>query len=306
MEILLLSITLCILAFCVFAFGITLVTLGLLLVPLVCLLFVLIALLEWKGTGYTRRRFGKIQLPIVTLRENDTGKLVYLIGVMHIAQKKYWDKLQSFVDARPQATVLYEGISRVSEEEKALFGEAEAEIYEGFTQLIGVQKEFGDLIGITYQREGLAYPDSWVRTDLTGSAFIKALAEIPGGVPELFALKKLGLSARQKPFVRWYIEKILGHLPLVSFLGRNRNRKMMSVIIDMRNVVGCDAIIAHRKTADVISVWGGGHLPGMVKILEQNGYEIIDTTWHNAFQNTYTLLDAIADTRKSQNTLVAD
>ena len=81
---------------------------------------------------------------------------------------------------------------------------------------------------------------------------------------------------------------------------RKRSKARQLVIIDMRNIIGCDAIAEYGDKGDVISVWGGGHIPGMVHFLLQMNYEVIATDWHDVIDgNKYSLWGAIRDTLKA-------
>ena len=86
-------------------------------------------------------------------------------------------------------------------------------------------------------------------------------------------------------------------MPILSLLSRERKTdKIKTVIITQRNVIGCQAIAEYRDKGDVISVWGGAHIPGMLHLLTQMGYEVIDTKWHGVIDaNSYSLPRALRD-----------
>ena len=280
--------------------GVFVFFLGTILLPIAFVAIVVIWLIEWRGVNLTRRRFGKLQLPIITLREKNTGNLVRLVGVVHIAESAYWKKLTGFIEQYPHSAVLYEGVSKVSEEEKLRFTENELAVWKQFDELGPAMKEIGVLMGLTFQKEGLPYPENWIRTDMTGFDFVRAYAANSKADDNVLEFPKF--LENDKPLLHWLIRSFIAHMPFFSLVFGNRKKSKARdvVIIHLRNIIGCEAIKEYRDKGDVISVWGGGHIPGMVHLLEQMEYEVIDTDWHNVINgNTHSLLDALRDMAKA-------
>lgn len=270
--------------------------LAMLLVPIALAAIVVVWFIEWRGVELARRRFGKLEMPIITLREMKTGNYVRLIGVVHIAEAAYWKKLSDLIDEYPHVAVLYEGISKVSEEEKLRFTDKELETWKQYADVGSAMKELSELMGLTFQKDGLAYPPHWIRTDMTGFDFVRSISAATEQKDTIVLAPRW--TKEIAPLVHWMLRMAIGHMPIISLLfgKRKSGDKKRAVIIGTRNFIGCEAISKYRNTGDVISIWGGGHLPGMVHLLTQMGYEVLDRKWHEVIDGTsYSLLHALAD-----------
>lgn len=276
--------------------------LGMLLVPVALVTIVIIWIIEWRGVELARRRYGKLEMPIVTLREKKTGNFVRLIGVVHIAEAAYWKKLTRLIDEYPHVAVLYEGITKVSDEEKLRFTEREAETWKELSEMGSATKAISELMGLTFQKDGLPYPPHWIRTDMTGFDFVRAISAASEEKKAIVVTPKW--TKESAPVVHWLLRMAIGHMPIMSLLfgKRKTGDKKHAVIIGMRNMIGCEAISEYRDKGDVISVWGGAHLPGMIHLLAQMDYEVIDRKWHEVIDGTsYSLVDMFRDMGKRQD-----
>jgi len=282
--------------------GLLLFVLGILLLPVALVMIVVVWIIEWHGVALVRRRFGKLEMPIVTLREKNTGRLVRLVGVVHIAEAAYWKKLCALIDRYPRSAVLFESISKVSEEEKLLLTERERTVAKQLSEISSAMTEMGELMGLTFQKNGLPYPPHWIRTDMSGLDFIRAISAATEEKDTFFIAPKW--TNEDKPIIHWVLRKAIGHMPLFSLFSRKwkKQTKVQTVIIELRNVIACEAIVKYQEQGDVISVWGGGHIPGMLHLLLQAGYEVIDTDWYDVIDGTsYSLADVIRDMKKHQD-----
>jgi hypothetical protein len=258
---------------------------------------------EFIGLDNTRRRWGRLEFPAVTLEHEQTHKRVHLIGVMHIAQSDYWARIEQQVQSK-NAVVLYESVSKPTSAEMAQFTPPEYACYEHMRLM---QKTMGGEIaatlGLQFQREGLSYPSHWIRTDMSGVEFITRLAKIQEQFPD--KIKSLdALKEEQRPFVRWAVRLALIHLPLITLLGRylrerdEYTRATNELILDQRNVIGVQGILKHGGSADVVAIWGAAHLHGMLPLLEDAGYRQVEKKWFCAWKaEPYSFLQMVRDSK---------
>lgn len=166
-------------------------------------------------------------------------------------------------------------------------------------------RELGGLMGLTFQMEGLTYPEHWIRTDMTGFDFVRAVA-LTVTDNKLFDIPEW--MDEDNPLIRWGMRKMFGHMFISKLFPSKNIDKWEHVIIGQRNVVACIAIDSYRNKGDVTSLWGGAHLPGIIHMLRQMDYELIDMKWQNAIDcNNYSLLQAMRDRKKaSQENVAAD
>ncbi len=282
------------------------------LIPLLLVLCIVIFVLEFIGQGNIRRRWGRLQLPVHTLRHIATNKEVRLMGVMHIADTTYWTKLESYIQkTRKDGVVLFEGLKCPAEDELSVFTAKELSCYRRMqATLNSMGGEIASILGLQFQKVGLSYPNDWIRTDMTGIELIQALS---------IAEERIGtkcfpnhgyispLAPEMKPYARWILQNAIMHFPIMGIISKFRvgasleSIEIKRIIFDMRNEIGVEGILKYGKSHNVISIWGAAHLTGMIDLLAKHGYEIVDTEWFAAWKpKSYSFVQALAESTGSR------
>ncbi len=273
-------------------------------VPLVLVGAIAVWIVEYRGFGNVRKRWGKLEFPLITLKHETTGRRVRLLGVIHFADASYWSTLQGVIDREGESVVLYERVLKPTQEEMDALTEKERAWYEnvhlGHKTLRG---QLQALLGLSFQGDGLTYPAHWINTDMSGGAFVKAMVGLEERFPGNPFMAILDHEPEQAPFVRWMIQKIFSHISLSelrNFGAKSAYRRERdAIILDYRNFLGVNGILAHGKERDVVSIWGAAHLPGMLHLLKQLGFEEETREWFGAWKPpAYSLLHAIRDMRR--------
>lgn len=265
-------------------------TLSLLMLPIFLLIVFAAALYEFVGINHMRRRFGRLQFPVITLRDTKTGHRVRLVGVIHIAEPAYWKRIQALIDRYGSSSILYEMISKPSDAEVLRFSENERTVFEFITRQKQLVGNVVQLLGLRYQKEGLSYPPDWIRTDMSGAELIRLLAENDAAYPE--EAKKhyqhIEDMAKEKGALKWVLHKGIGHIALLSTVTSKMKRspyrtRENEIIISMRNAIAVEAILRRIETSDVVAIWGVGHLTGMTSLLNQAGFTEEKKEWLTAW-----------------------
>jgi pheromone shutdown protein TraB len=67
-------------------------------------------------------------------------------------------------------------------------------------------------------------------------------------------------------------------------LGKEDKAALQDIIINERNKVAVDGILEHVQHNHVVSIWGAAHLPGMISLLNKQGYREQERTWFKAYR----------------------
>jgi pheromone shutdown protein TraB len=240
--------------------------------------------------GYALCEDGKIFTPVLYLVHKETGRKIILMGVIHIAKKTYYEKLQSIINLFPSHAVLYEGIGKITEEEIKQFSDEELGIYNNIQNLSKDRALLSTILKLQGQRDGLEYAPEWIRTDMTMFEFVKKFAAHNVGS---FFNSKHPFPAKEKELetaqLAWLFDLMMTNITGMSFVSNffqifsTKKSKAKKIIIVERNQIALEGIFNQAQHTDVISIWGAGHLSGMIKSLKKVGYKQEKMDWFIAY-----------------------
>lgn len=211
-----------------------------------------------------------------------------LQGMIHIGPDKLYEVFQGDVDwaAKKGYQVFFEGVKK-DLLEKALSSN-EDKIREFFLLLFDLLPVFAAALGISLQKDKIAYPKDAINADITFAEFIKQLdkngfrcglflrlltlfpeEELKKAVEKKFA-KMGGLNALMNRSDRWFFGKLVGWFLL---------RKAMPVILGYRNEVAVAKVQAHSNGRNIFIHYGEKHVKGLVSLLRQDGWVVKETTY---------------------------
>jgi len=261
--------------------------------------FPVVWLLSRYGSDVSRTRGGVLQTPVRYLQHPETGRKVTLVGAIHIGKKSYYGQMQDLVDqaAENGHTILYEGVGQVDKEDVAKMPASQQIVVKQMQQMMSLMAWMSEHCfeeNVIYQKQGLSYPKSWIRTDLELSDVARLMSDagvtmvpegkdgadlsIPSGIPveAVSVIRKVaGIAITLLPG----IHRVSGWLKVFS----KRQQARDHIIINLRDDVATAGILQHAAETDVVSIWGAAHLPGIETRLAAEGYQRKSTVWLDAF-----------------------
>jgi len=241
--------------------------------------------------GFTRFTPGKkaqsgaLQIAQATYSKPGSNVKIVLHGVVHVADKAYFDAVQKDLDAYD--VVLWEAVkpSKGAKVDPAMAG-------------IGkMQKMMCEMLGLTFQREGIDYRRKhfvWADIDqnrLQKEMGGKTFSGMPGMLnPEM--LKKMGpmmkAMIKSNPAMRSMLKfQFAQQLSKAGSGGApGMSPEMKRVILDVRNQVVEEALIKQLgivKEGTIAIFYGAAHMPDLEKRLAKLGYTKTAKSWKNAW-----------------------
>lgn len=248
------------------------------------------ALFNRFSSRVVRRQGRELQFPVIEYLHPESQRRVALIGVMHFADADYYRRIGQLITSLPDRHILFEGVGRITEEETVAFSDAERTIATRFERVFAFVDDLKNLLGLTAQRDGLAYKPSWFNTDMPLCSIVKKLAHDESKfLSHLDRVEELRKEDKDGTALRNTMNWILGMMPTVSFLSgivrwfSKDMRNTMHLILEERNEIAVKAILEHAKTHDVAAIWGAQHLIGMEKLLKHAGYCEDERLWLTAY-----------------------
>ena len=223
-----------------------------------------------------RRKNNQIQSPIVKLYNKELDKYIVLIGTCHVGKPEYFktltEKINNFEENNYK--ILYEKVMGESENIKI-----EDDQFENLNNTIA---NLCQLMNLQFQAEGLQYKDSWINTDLTTAQLEKLLKDNSISV---FSSKSMDLSKYNQNVLKWIVRKCFGLMAFAEKFDRIKSifSKKYKVLINYRNEIAVEGIKKYIENNNVVSIWGAGHIDGIIKLLEKEGFVIKDKEWITYF-----------------------
>lgn len=180
------------------------------------------------------------------------NKTVTFVGVMHIATKQYYEKIENILSKFKDNTVLYEGVGNASNNESLVT----------YTLLL---MKLADILDLTFQKDGVEYKKDWINSDMD----IDDLEVINGGT----IFKKIDTVnfdrlAENKKRTKFIFKIVLKMLKLLS---RGINKP---VLLEIRNnKVIMDTFRTLKDNDDVAIFYGDMHEKGIGKYLKSVGFK---------------------------------
>jgi len=222
-----------------------------------------------------------LQTAVAHFSHPDKEVEIVLYGVVHIADKAYYEAVQKDLDSYD--VVLYEGVApgktQPSEADKSL-GE--------------MQKAMGEALGLTFQKDGINYTrKNLVHADMNMDQFKEAMGGKsinPMGQmmdPEMLkkigpALKMAGQMPQMQRMFKMMMAKQLGNANLNNALGA----KATQVILIERNKVVMKVLAEQLKktTKGRIAIfYGAAHNPDFEQRFNAKGWSRTSKRWMSAW-----------------------
>ena len=208
-----------------------------------------------------------------------SGRVVTLIGTIHIGHQSYYDRIGVVVGdlERRGAAVHHEGIQQPPPDTAMTPDEAAAVAK---LHTAPAYAWLADLLGLTVQRIP-GHHDGWVNTDLDALTFLRALPNRDRLLRLFDDVDRLQTDlndASAPPWATTFLRRAAR--VMTSPMGRRllritrRRDPNEAVILGMRNTMALAAL--DDTTGDVVAIWGAGHLPGIGHGLSQRGYTRTD------------------------------
>lgn len=242
------------------------------------------------GVKGIRNTSGNIETPVVFYEHPETKRRVVFIATIHLAEAKYFAALQQLIRSLSGYKILFEGVGKLSPQEKRALTEKERGVAKQFDYIFVIVREIGEMMSLQYQKEGLAYEPSWVNNDIRMYNLVQLFAQhdIRLLKKEMDFDKLFGDESAQL-FTRWFVNKLFGQfvpvsviVGILSFFSRN-NRLAKKCILETRNEEAIRGINVHLAEGDVVTIWGAAHLRGIEKRLKQTGFREVRREWFTAY-----------------------
>jgi hypothetical protein len=230
---------------------------------------------------------GHISSPIHTYVHPERHSRIDLIGMIHIGEASYYQRVQNIVDARNADGALthYEMVKRAGTAELTT---APRRVQANVQRVRAIMRNVDSLfegLDLTHQKKGLMYRQSWENHDTTEIDEAARMSTIPlSGL--LMATRAMRAFAQTLPpnerrdLLVQNLQQTTNNLhsrqsPLKRLLYGNNER----VIIDYRNDIALEAIdnqLQEEPESDLVLLWGMGHLAGLGAGLKNRGFSKVD------------------------------
>lgn len=227
-----------------------------------------------------------ITTPIHTFIHPEFESQVNVIGMMHVAQPNYYRIIQAIVDHRDNAGAIvhYEGIKSMSADDLASAPRSVVIKAEYSRDIFQQVYSWFDEVGLVRQKNALNYHKHWENHDMTESELLDRLNG--------FALRrqrtltnflgkmhrKAEYEARQE-FILSILKKTMDSDRTNNWMAKLLLGVQNEIIIDDRNAIALSAFDEQQQAdpeADVVLLWGAGHLPGLGVGLQKRGFVKVD------------------------------
>ncbi len=274
----------------------------LVLLPFWVLLFLLILIIypfwllftrvvNWVGLSNLRTMKGDVQTPVVYFLNQNTKRMVILVGVVHLGEKSYYAQIRELLASLDGFTVLYEWIKALSDEEKSKLTEKSEKIVKEFESYGKSSRMICEILGLQPQKEGLPIEAKWINTDVRAFELINYFVNHNlNFMKDIGKIEKLLGAESDQVLDKWLLngtfKRIIVVMVFAGFYSKlTRKRRLKhDFLINQRNVVAVEGIREHLAKGNVVAIWGAGHLPGIAKMLKQDGFSVVGKEWYTAYK----------------------
>jgi len=215
---------------------------------------------------------------------------IILYGVVHVADMKYYHAIQRDLDSYD--AVLYEGIKQGAQPNK------------GTKSLNIIQKLMGDVLGLTFQKDGINYRRRhFVHADVTAARLKKQMKGKPISPLERFLtpnmLKQFGpMLQMASKFIKMFMEsnpalqdslKIrMAQQLATADVNAQLPPHMKKAILDDRNALVQRVLTRHLRThpkhRTIAIFYGAAHMPDFELRLKRMGFKFHSQRWMSAWK----------------------
>ena len=243
---------------------------------------------------------GELQIAKATYVHPTSKVKVVMYGVVHVADKAYYDAVQKDLDS--YTAVLYEGVGTPAEK-KAMKGKSSLST----TSLM--QKLMCDVLGLEYQLQAINYktPKNFVHADMSAAQFSKAMGggggpagPLPEGSQGFLDTDAGKMAAKLgSKFIKMIFDsnpewRSAAKLQMASQLTASTkdgkvpgmSEKMYDVIVTQRNKIVMNVLkreSTKRKAGTLCVFYGAAHMPDFHKRMTALGYRQTTKTWKAAW-----------------------
>jgi len=230
---------------------------------------------------------GALQIAVTEFTKNNTKVTLY--GVVHIADAAYYQQVQRDLDRYD--SVLYEGVSTSQEPN-------------GETKVLNtIQKLFGQVLGLTFQKDGISYIGSnMVHADISMPELQKSMGDEkltpfgqyvkPGQLENLKPILDLASE-----FIKMYMDsnpqlrnswkmQFATQLSQTDISSQLSPQMHKAIVVDRNKIVlrvlG-EQMRDHPKKKNIAIFYGAGHNPDFVTRLTQDGWTQSGKRWMTAW-----------------------
>lgn len=233
---------------------------------------------------------GELQIAKATYRHPQSDVEIILYGVVHIADKAYFDAVQKDLDS--YQSVLWEGVAP---------GKKKVKPDESIKGIGEMQHLMGGALGLTFQKDGIDYKrDHFVHADMnmdqlmeaSGGDVTKALpgAGMLGPLMKNLGpmLKKMGplLKTLMKSNPQMQNNMKFQFAQQLSKASDAMGGETQRVIIEARNKVCMEVLereLPKHKTGKIAIFYGAAHMKDFHERLAKLGFKQADKTWMTAW-----------------------
>jgi hypothetical protein len=239
------------------------------------------------------QRDAALQTAVATFRHPTRNQTVVLYGVVHIADADYYAKVQQDLDS--YTTVLYEGVAPGKEEPTA-----------ADRSLGDLQKAMGEMLGMTFQKDGIDYTrTNLVHADMTmdelkekmGGGTINPMGQFMSEdqlaqmAPLLrmaagFGKMMMERNPQMRDQFRMQMGRQLATADMGSALGPDGGRMMQVILID-RNEVCMNVLgrqLETQQDGSIAIFYGAAHMPDLEQRLAAQGFTLESKRWMSAWR----------------------
>jgi hypothetical protein len=244
--------------------------------------------------GPNSKQDGELQIAVTeyvgTVAPNTSQTTIILYGVVHVADESYYKKVQRDLDSYD--TVLYEGVKQGSKPNAGTRG------------LNALQKLMGDVLGLTFQKDGIDYRRRhFVHADVDIDQLRKTLKGQPLDPleqlisPEL--MKQLGpLLDLASEFIKMYMDSNPGLQDQLKVqfaqqlsqadITAQMTPEMKKAILDDRNQIVQEVLERelrlHPEKRRIAIFYGAAHMPDFEQRLARLGFKRGSQRWMTAWR----------------------
>ena len=239
---------------------------------------------------------GELQIAVETWKTPD-GRIVDLYGVVHIADKDYYQKVQGELNGYD--AVLYEGVGATKE---ALAAKREAK--GSSSGLSSFQRLFGSVLGLEFQMDGIAYVHTnLVHADMGMETFKRETKGKPLNPLEQYVSpeqlknlkplldiggKLLEAWMNSNPELRNSMKVKFGSQMSQADMTKQLPPKMYKTIVIDRNAIVMQVLAKQLKNHPgkkrLAIFYGAAHMPDFAVRFKQLGYTRVKSRWLTAWK----------------------
>jgi hypothetical protein len=238
----------------------------------------------------SRPEDGALQTAVARFRAPGRDVTIVLYGVVHIADAEFYAKVQRDLDS--YTTVLFEGV-----------GPGREAPTEADKSLSDIQKTMGEMLGLTFQKDGIDYThQNLVHADMNmdelkqamGGGSISPLGQIMSEdqLKQMAPLLKMfagfgKMLMAGNPQMRDQLKHQMAGQMANQDMSAGMGQQMTQAILYDRNRV-CFEVLSRQlesQTSGTIAIfYGAAHMPDMEKKLGELGFSRVDKRWMSAWQ----------------------